>query len=276
MKRIFIFICLGLSYFLAGCATATRGSNSIFIVETVPIGAHVTTTVPVRSSKLLSSKDIKKIKDGEMAEPNWAYRTCEPTPCGIQIPRKTEFDILITKEGFAPQIHTIGFKHRKEIARETARNIALAAGTVAVGSAVAVTAGVSGSLVAVGTGAVIGGAAVVAAPVVVIGLIAGSVDASSGANFDFWPNPASAQLVAAKPQSDHQAILAQFEQHRQTRKFTINHSIYEQRRQAKLAKSAEIARAKAARKATDTAKFNKQKAEQVARRKAKTKREAAQ
>jgi hypothetical protein len=69
-----------------------------------------------------------------MEAPLYNYRSCEPSPCGIIIPRKTEFDILITKQGFAPQIHTIGFKHRKEIARETAKNTALAASTAGVGA----------------------------------------------------------------------------------------------------------------------------------------------
>jgi len=260
MKKILILTCLGLSYFLSGCATATRGSNSNFIIETIPVGAHITTTVPVQGSERLSRHQIKRIRDGKRAAPLYTYRSCEPSPCGIIIPRKTEFDILITKEGFAPQIHTIGFKHRKAIARETARNTAIAAGTVSAGG-IALAAGVSTSLgTTLSVGAAASGAAIIAAPIVAIGLVFGGVDAASGANFDFWPNPALAQLGAAGAETDHQAILTQFEQHREIRKLTIKPTVKQRRSKKENEKKARVARAKAERKAVRDAKIKERKA----------------
>jgi hypothetical protein len=120
-------------------------------------------------------------------------------------------------------------------------------------------------------GAVVGTAAVIAAPIVMVGLIAGGVDASSGANFDFWPNPALVQLDTAKPEDDHQAILVKFEQLRQTRKLTIEHTPRQQKRIKERAEKVEAARAKAERKAARAAKFEEQKAKLAARRKANSK-----
>jgi len=260
MKKILILTCLGLSYFLSGCATATRGSNSNFIIETIPVGAHITTTVPVQGSERLSRHQIKRIRDGKRAAPLYTYRSCEPSPCGIIIPRKTEFDILITKEGFAPQIHTISFKHRKAIARETARNTAIAAGTVGAGT-IALTTGLSsGGLGGTVLAGAIPGVAILMAPVVMVGLISGGVDASSGANFDFWPNPALAHLVEAEAETDNQAILTQFEQHREIRKLTIKPTAKQRRNKRENEIKARVARAKAERKAARDAKIKERKA----------------
>lgn len=57
---------------LAGCATITRGSNDTLVVNSTPTGAQV------------------KMSDGQ---------TCNNTPCTFKVPRKSELNVLVTKDG---------------------------------------------------------------------------------------------------------------------------------------------------------------------------------
>jgi len=66
-----ILLACGLS--VTGCATITRGTHDVFVVETDPIGASVTTTN--------------------------GY-SCEATPCSLKMSRKSEFDVTISKPGY--------------------------------------------------------------------------------------------------------------------------------------------------------------------------------
>jgi len=227
MKRLaFAIALLAIPSLLAGCATATRGGSTMFIVETSPVGARVETTVPIKGTPKLNRSQIKKIKRGKMAEPKFTYRYCEPTPCGIEVPRKLKLNI-------APQIHSIGFLHRKQIAKETARNTAIAAGGTAVAGGV-----IGGSMATMfgGTltaGPVIAGAVTIAAPVVMVGLIAGGVDQSTGANYDYWPNPTSVELIEVPDEEDnntnHQAIFHEFKERQRLAQLTINLSSEDRR-----------------------------------------------
>lgn len=72
-KPIFL-ACAVLS--MAGCATITRGSNDTLVVNSTPSGAQV------------------KMSDGQ---------TCTNTPCTFKVPRKSELNVLITKQGCAHQ-----------------------------------------------------------------------------------------------------------------------------------------------------------------------------
>lgn len=55
------------------CATVTRGASQAWTVETTPGGAHVKTNIGF---------------------------ACDATPCTFKMPRKSEFDVTITKEGY--------------------------------------------------------------------------------------------------------------------------------------------------------------------------------
>ncbi|HEX3367214.1 translation initiation factor 2 [Phenylobacterium sp.] len=68
-----ILVVAGLCLALGGCATVTRGSNDTWTVNTEPSGAAVKTT-------------------------NQFF--CEATPCTFKMPRKSEFDVTITKAGY--------------------------------------------------------------------------------------------------------------------------------------------------------------------------------
>ena len=191
LKRIFRVAILSIvTVNLADCATATRGSTTLFIVETAPLGSKATTTVPTKEFGKMTRVKLDRIKSGKLEEPNFKYRFCEPTPCGIEMPRKRNFHVLVAKDGYTPQVHEIGYMHRKQIKKETMRNTALAAGAVGIGTGVAISAS-AGSSILFGSSAAVGTAAgiVVATPSVLVGGVSLGVDAATGANYDVWPNP---------------------------------------------------------------------------------------
>lgn len=60
---------------LSGCATITRGTKDAFVVETDPSGAQVSTSIG---------------------------HSCAATPCTMKIPRRSDFTVTISKEGYEP------------------------------------------------------------------------------------------------------------------------------------------------------------------------------
>jgi hypothetical protein len=58
---------------LGACATVTRGTDQAWTVQTDPSGASVRTNIGF---------------------------ACDQTPCTFKMPRKSEFDVTITKSGF--------------------------------------------------------------------------------------------------------------------------------------------------------------------------------
>lgn len=61
---------------LADCATITRGKNDVLVVQSSPSGAQV------------------ELSDGQ---------TCNNTPCTFKLPRKSELNVLIKKDGCEAQ-----------------------------------------------------------------------------------------------------------------------------------------------------------------------------
>ncbi len=211
-----VFIALGL--LLGGCATATRGSNTNFLVSTTPPGARVSTSVPVQGYIQLSERQVARIKAGKAPVPHYTYRFCEPTPCGIKMPRKASFVALISKPGYIPRMVTIKSLTNKEIDRELAKKTAITAGATGAAAAGTAAAFASGFGASVSAGALVGGMAIVAAPVVGIGAIIHGIDSANGANRDLWPNPIAASLIKtdAHPYGPimSEAITRAFEQKR--------------------------------------------------------------
>ena len=74
MIKTMFAICAALA--LAGCATITRGSKDVLIVESTPPGAQV------------------QMSNGQ---------TCDATPCTFKLPRKSELNVLVQKQGCKPQ-----------------------------------------------------------------------------------------------------------------------------------------------------------------------------
>ncbi len=219
MKGLVLGLMLILGLGLGGCATATRGSNTNFVVSTTPPGARVMTSVPVRGFVRLSQREVARIKAGKKPVPHYTYRFCEPTPCGIKMPRKAEFIALISKDGHIPRMVKIRSLTNKEINRELAGKTMATAGVTAAagaGMAVAMSSGISGA--AIGGGALVGGMAIIAAPIVGVGLLIHGVDSANGANRDLWPNPIAVTLpkVEDRPfgEAMAKAISTTFEQER--------------------------------------------------------------
>lgn len=71
MLRAACLLALGLN--VTGCATITRGTKDVFVVETDPIGASVTTTNGF---------------------------SCSATPCTFKMARKSDFEVTIKKPGY--------------------------------------------------------------------------------------------------------------------------------------------------------------------------------
>lgn len=68
-----LFAVAAFSLSLSACATVTRGTHDEFVVETDPAGAKVVTSN--------------------------GY-SCDKTPCSMKMPRKSEFEVTITKAGY--------------------------------------------------------------------------------------------------------------------------------------------------------------------------------
>lgn len=107
-------IAIGAIVSLAGCATVTRGTNDALVVKSTPGGAQV------------------KLSNGQ---------SCDNTPCTFKVPRRSELNVLVTKEGC---------KHQqiRVTNRISDRGGAAMAGNVLVG-------GVIGAGVDAGTGAML-------------------------------------------------------------------------------------------------------------------------
>lgn len=65
---------------LGACASVTRGTTDVFVVETTPSGAQVKTTNSF---------------------------ACDATPCSFKMPRKSEFQVTVSKPGYVSTTHSI-------------------------------------------------------------------------------------------------------------------------------------------------------------------------
>ena len=119
MKTVFIGLCMGITLFLSACATMERGTRDTFIVYTSPIAATVTTDMPMENFKDKNGTD--------------SYFGCTPTPCSVDMPRKSGFNVLISKEGYLPQSYQIESLRYNEMAQRNAQTVVgttVAAGAV--------------------------------------------------------------------------------------------------------------------------------------------------
>lgn len=71
-----IVIACGAALAVAGCATMTRGTDDVLTVQSAPAGAKV------------------KLSNGQ---------SCDATPCTFKLPRKSELNVLVSKQGCKPQ-----------------------------------------------------------------------------------------------------------------------------------------------------------------------------
>lgn len=86
-------VLLGLISGLTACNTVSRGGSDYLRIDTVPQGAKVTTTIETRRSREKSKTDLRAKKE---------FRSCEPTPCLLQVGRRQTFAIKIEHAGYEP------------------------------------------------------------------------------------------------------------------------------------------------------------------------------
>lgn len=190
---------------LGGCATATRGSQTYFVVETLPIGAKVYTD----KQKSSASKTD--------------FYGCAATPCKISMSRRSQFNVMITKDGYTPFFYVVQKRPHKELKKDkedreafrldtngdiiTSEELSQKAGllstadksSLAAATGTAVGAWYTGEIVSfmVAGGAVTApGAVILAGPALMTGY---GVDLTSGALIDLTPNP---MIVKFAPETD--------------------------------------------------------------------------
>lgn len=71
---------LGAVMALGACATVTRGTNEVFVVESDPPGASV------------------KMSNG---------LNCDATPCSFKVPRKEALVVTVAKQGYETSVHNV-------------------------------------------------------------------------------------------------------------------------------------------------------------------------
>ena len=176
LKTIFALLVLTLT---SACATATRGSHEMIQINSVPEGAAAITD--------FKAKRLQTFKDGTQSE----YWGCAPTPCGINLPRKSAPVVDVSLDGFK----SIKFKivSTWETGASSVPSGAIVAGTQ------------RGSHVIAGKPDVLKRIPIQGASVTggVATLGAGSVlDYVSGANLSLSPNPVTVILAPAEPKTE--------------------------------------------------------------------------
>lgn len=76
VEMVKLMISAGMMAMVAGCATITRGTNDVLVVKSSPGAAQV------------------QLSDGQ---------SCDGTPCSFKVPRKSELNVLVTKDRCQPQ-----------------------------------------------------------------------------------------------------------------------------------------------------------------------------
>ena len=195
---------------LASCATATRGSHTIFKVETVPEGAKVVTDLVYKGDP----EDIEGAKPGETI-----YYGCESTPCGIKLPRRSDFNIMILKDGFQPATTAV-FKERNKMQARKSETTGL--GVMATGVAIGGVATVSAVAEATIISELLFPAAATAPAFVILAMpVAGAVtgvDLASGALIDLRPNPLQLELKPETSTAESEEFISAFMNSRRVRK----------------------------------------------------------
>ncbi len=173
--RSIIFIVIA-GFYLTGCATVARGTHDKMVVSTQPNQALVTTDKETKNSK-------KARQNSPELEP--IYYGCPATPCEFKVPRRSEFIMTISKEGY----EDVEIGVDSGISKESLN--ANLAGSTGIGAVTGATVGVavasiSGATAGLGVSTGVAAAAAVALPFVVISTAA---DGATGALLNIRPNP---------------------------------------------------------------------------------------
>lgn len=166
---------LFLACLTTGCATAIRGTHEVVKIESEPPGATIVTDIETTNKNLSVGN----------------FYGCEPTPCSLNIPRRTNTVVTASKPGFEP----IKFRIVGTVATASS---ALRTGTIVAGLP-------PGSYVVSGSPEAFkripSGMQVVTGGVMTLG--AGAVlDVATGANLNLSPNPVTVYLATDKSERE--------------------------------------------------------------------------
>ena len=185
MRLLFVLFIAG--FYLGGCATVARGSNTKMVVDTQPQGAKVYTDLETKESRRLRKSD---------PDLDAVFYGCPATPCEFKMPRRSLFIMTIDHPDHDPiQVGVDHSLHKESLNA----NLAGSTGTgAAVGVGAASFVAAIGGTGAIGTSA---GAAVIAGSAAVatagVGAVSLGVDAATGALLNLNPNPV---FIALPPQ----------------------------------------------------------------------------
>jgi hypothetical protein len=162
MNPLMLAVATALCLAIGSCATARRTTVDYLYIITEPAGAQVEASVGASCT----------------------------APCTLILPRRSDFDLIITKDGYQPFHGHVTHVSRRASATEPVAHAALggAAGSAA-GLAVAAETGEAGLTLGGGLGLTGSGGGLVlgaAAAGIVVPIL---VDASTGANRNLSPNP---------------------------------------------------------------------------------------
>lgn len=181
---------------LSACSTVNRGYKDHFRIDTVPQGASVTTSVIDNTRK-----KRQKNQYGRYAGSNaiTQYHGCRPTPCAIELPRRSEFVVTLEHPDYEPtELFVRSTSMKGGTTANAAANIATASGTsfALVGMAASFSAAYT-PLLSLGTQSVnASGIATTGATAglgIGVGMIA--IDIATGANLNLFPNPVVIELA---------------------------------------------------------------------------------
>ena len=108
-KSFFPLVLLFSTAIFSSCATVSRGSQTYFVIETVPSGAKVSTDL------LNQSEGINE------------YYGCAATPCKINMSRRSQFNVMLTKEGYEPFFYIVREKEHTKSLKKTSKIESLSA-----------------------------------------------------------------------------------------------------------------------------------------------------
>lgn len=163
-----------LSLSLSACTTLARGTNEVVNIQSEPSGAKAVSDIP--------SESQTRAIDG--------FLGCEPTPCDINLPRKSSPVITVSKSGFQ------GIKFKIISSNATSKS-AIPTGTIVAGIPPGsyVQAGEPGVLSSIPVGGII-----LLDAVRTLGVSA-VIDAASGAGKSLSPNPVTVFLAPEAEQA---------------------------------------------------------------------------
>ena len=181
---------------LSACSTVNRGYKDHFRIDTVPQGAKVTTSVIDNSQKKKRKNQYGRFVDKNAIT---KYHSCEPTPCAIELPRRSEFVVTLEHPDYEPtELFIRSTTMKGGTTANAAANLATASGTsfALVGMAASFSAAFT-PLFSFGTQSLnASGIATTGATAglgIGVGMIA--VDMATGANLNLFPNPVVIELA---------------------------------------------------------------------------------